>query len=206
MTSRARPLKRARAWLAAIVLGAAAAGCGDHGSQNLVAPDANLAANAAIGDALGMNQAGEPAPLPPMTPGGFVNAVAASDTFAIESAGLAQSQAGSAEIKALAQRLRADHETSSIELQAAAGRATPPLAPRAALDAGQRDLLDQLKASNGADFDRRFIDQQTNAHQKALGLLQDYLGNGNSQPLKDFASKTRPLVQDHLEHLNRIRK
>ena len=52
-------------------------------------------------------------------------------------------------------------------------------------------MLDQLKAANGADFDRVFIDQQTNAHQKALAMLQNYVGNGNSQPLKDFAESCR---------------
>ena len=130
----------------------------------------------------------------------------ASDLFEIESAKLAASKAGSAEIKSLAQALLADHEKSTIDLKAAAAKANPPIAVIPALDAEEQGMLDDLKATGGADFDRRFIDQQTNAHQKALALLRDYVGSGNSQPLKDFAGKATNVVQGHLDRLNSIRK
>jgi putative membrane protein len=75
-----------------------------------------------------------------------------------------------------------------------------------ALDAEKQAMLDELRAANGPDFDRRFIDQQTNAHQQTLVLLRNYVGRGQSQPLKDFASKSIKVVEGHLEHLNSIRQ
>ena len=204
--SRSEPVSPSRAWLAAIALGLLASACGNESGDSAVSTDANLGNDAVVGEAIGMNQAGEKAPVAPMTPGRFVSAVAASDQFEIDSAKLAATHAGSAEIKLLAERLRTDHENSAIELRAAAAQAAPPVTVTPTLDRPQQDMFELLKTANGADFDRRFIDQQTNAHQKALGLLQDYLANGNSQPLKDFASRARTVVQDHLENLNGIRK
>ena len=192
----------------AVALMLAAAACNRSGSDagNDLSTDTNLADDSAINDVLGANQSGSDAAKAPADATGFVTAVAASDRFEIESARLAASKAGSAEIKSLAQALLADHEKSSIDLKAAAARATPPIAVTPALDAEEQGMLDDLKATGGADFDRRFIDQQTNAHQKALALLRDYVGSGDSQPLKDFAGKATNVVQGHLDRLNSIRK
>lgn len=191
---------------AALLAFSAAACSNNQDAGNDFSTDANAAGDAAVSDDLGMNQAGIVTSATPKDAAGFANAIAASDLFEIESAKLAASKAGSAEIKSLAKLLRTDYEKSSIELTAAATRASPPVTVTPALDAEQQGMLDELKATNGADFDRRFIDQQTNGHQQTLALLQDYVGNGDSQPLKDFASKTITVVEGHLDRFNSIRK
>ena len=142
----------------------------------------------------------------PVDAAGFANAVAASDRFEIESSKVAADRASSPQIKTFAEQLRADHEKSSTELKAAAAMATPAVTVTPTLDPEQKAMLDQLKGASGADFDRRFIDQQTTAHQKALSLLRNYVGKGDVQPLKDFANKTATVVEGHLEHVNGIRK
>lgn len=190
----------------AVAVALAAVACSKNDAGNDIAINANLGEDAADSDVLGMNQAGVEAAATPVDAAGFANAVADSDLLEIESAKLGASKAGSAEVKALALQLLSDHQKSSLELKAAAARASPPLTVTPALDAEQQHMLNDLKATAGADFDRRFIDQQTNAHQKALALLQDYVGNGVSQPLKDFASKAIPVIEGHLDHLNSIRK
>ena len=190
----------------ALVLAAAACNRPDGNTANDLSTDTNLAEDSAVNDVLGANQSGSDAAKTPPDATGFVTAVAASDLFEIESARLAASKAGSAEIKSLAQALLADHEKSTTDLKAAAAKANPPIAVTPALDAEEQGMLDDLKATGGADFDRRFIDQQTNAHQKALALLRDYVGSGDSLPLKDFAGKATNVVQGHLDRLNSIRK
>lgn len=190
--------------VAALALTAAA--CNNNGAGSDLSTETNLAEDAAVNDVLGAGQPGNDAADLPIDAAGFANAVAASDLFEIESARLAATKTGSAEVKAFAQHLLTDHEESSAELKAAAAEASPPVTVTPALDAEKQAMLDQLKTANGPDFDRRFIDQQTNAHQKALLLLQNYVGGGKSQPLKDFASKATTTVQGHLEHLNRIRQ
>lgn len=190
--------------VAALALAAAACDNSDAGSD--LSTDTNLAEDASADDALGRNQAGSDASAEPMSAAGFANAVAAADLYEIESARLAATKTGSPAVKAFAQHLVTDHEKSSAELKAAAAKASPPVIVTPALDAGKQAMLDQLKAANGPDFDRRFIDQQTNAHQQALLLFRNYVGGGQSQPLKDFASKAITAVERHLEHLNSIRQ
>ncbi|MEO8547147.1 MAG: DUF4142 domain-containing protein [Sphingomicrobium sp.] len=190
--------------VAAIALAAAA--CNQSDSGNDLSTDTNLTEDSAVNDVLGANQVTNGAAAMPTDSSGFANAVASSDMFEIESAKLAASKAGSAEIKSLAQMLRTDHEKSTTNLKAAAAKANPPVTVIPALDAEQQGLLNALKATGGADFDRRFIDQQTAAHQKALGLLRNYVGAGDQQPLKDFASKATTDVQGHFDRLNSIRQ
>jgi putative membrane protein len=190
--------------VAAIALAAAA--CNKTDTASDLSTDTNLTEDSAVNDVLGANQVISEAAAMPTDPSGFANAVASSDMFEIESAKLAASKAGSAEIKSLAQMLRTDHEKSTTDLKAAAAKASPPVTVSPALDAEQQGLLSDLKATDGADFDRRFIDQQTTAHQKALGLLRNYVGAGDQQPLKDFAGKATTDVRGHLDRLNSIRK
>ena len=188
----------------AVTLGVA--GCNRGDTADEISTEANLAEDVSADDVLGANAAADAAAALPTDASGFAKAVAASDLFEIESAKLAADKAVSADIKSFAQQLRADHEKSSAELKAAAAKVTPTVTVAPALDPEQQAMIDQLKGATGADFDRRFIDQQTNAHQKALSLLQNYIGKGDAPALKDFAAKTATVVQDHFEHVNSIRK
>ena len=189
---------------AAALVALAAAACDNTDSNNQVSTDANLtegdnAANAALG--AGLDQ---PATAMPMAGADFAKAVAASDLYEIESAKLAAEKAQSAEIKSFAEHLRTDHEQSTKELSDAAKQANITVTP--ALDAEKQSMLDQLKAATGADFDRRFIDQQTTAHQKAMAMLQNYASAGDTESLKTFAGKASTVVKGHLDHLDSIRK
>ena len=197
---------RTLALTTAAALALAAAACDSSDSGSTISTEANLAEDSAVNDVLGANQAGNDAAALPTDPAGFANAVAASDLYEIESAKLAAAKATSAEVKEFAGHVRTDHEKSTADLKAAAAKASPPVTVTPALDAEKQAMLNELRAASGKDFDRRFIDQQTNAHQKALALLQNYVGGGDSQPLKDFASNSVKVVQGHLDHLNGIRQ
>ena len=188
----------------AVVIGAA--GCNRTDATNDISTEANLAADSAANDVLGANEQISDSSGLPTDAAGFANAVAASDMFEIESAKIAADKASSAGIKSFADQLRTDHEKSSVDLKAAAAKGTPPVTVTPKLASEQQAMLDQLKSATGADFDRRFIDTQTNAHQKALAVLQNYTGKGDSVPLKEFASKAATVVEGHLEHVNSIRK
>ena len=187
-------------------LALAAAACNNNDARNDLSTDTNLTEDPAANDVLGADQPGNGAAVLPVDAAGFAKAVAASDLYEIESARLAASKTGSAGVKAFAQHLIIDHEKSTADLKAAVAKASPPVTVTPALDAEKQAMLDELKAVNGPDFDRRFIDQQTTAHQKALQLLRNYVGGGQAQPLKDFASKGIKKIEGHLEHLNSIRQ
>jgi putative membrane protein len=183
----------------------AAAACNNNQAANDVSTDVNLAEDAAANDVLGANAMtdNEAAVALPTDASGFATAAAASDLYEIESAKLAASKAASADIKSFAQHVRTDHEKSSAELKSMAASANVTVTP--ALDAEKQRMLDQLKAANGAEFDRLFLDQQKTAHQKALSLHQGYASGGDNAALKGFASKTAGVVKGHLDHANSIK-
>ena len=144
-----------------------------------------------------------------MAPAGaadFVNSAAGSDLYEIEAGKLAADKATDAEIKSFGQMLATDHQKSSAELKAVAAQAEPAITPPTAVPPDMQAKLDALKAASGADFDRLFVEQQVEAHGKALDLLNSYASGGDSQPLKDFAAKTAPVIKAHLEKAQSLKK
>jgi putative membrane protein len=136
----------------------------------------------------------------------FVDQVAASDKYEIETGKLAEDKGSDAAIKSFGKMLVTDHTKSSAELKAAAAKAEPPVTPPTALPPDKQAMLDDLKAASGADFDKLFIDQQIDAHTKALDLLNSYAAGGSSEPLKAFATSAGPVVQGHLDKAKSLKK
>jgi putative membrane protein len=134
----------------------------------------------------------------PLATADFIAAVAASDMFEIEAGKLAETKGSTPAIKDFGKMLQADHKSSTDQLKAAVAQ-TPTTMPAAAMTAEQKDMLDTLKAANGADFDRVFLEQQIDGHQKALTMLNAYAAGGTDEPIKQFATKVTPVVQSHLD-------
>ena len=65
--------------------------------------------------------------------------------------------------------------------------------------------LDALKAATGADFDKLYVEQQKDGHQKALDALKSYATSGDQASLKKFATDATPVVQGHLDALNAMK-
>jgi putative membrane protein len=141
----------------------------------------------------------------PTTAQGFADAAAASDMFEIESSRLAQTMAKNQAVKDFAAMLVTEHTKSSAELKAAAAQATPAVTVTPKLTPQQQSDLDALKNA-GANFDTLYAQKQVPAHEKALAMLQGYAANGDSAPLKAFASKTAPVVQKHLDQARKLPK
>jgi len=141
----------------------------------------------------------------PTTAAGFVAAAAATDMYEIESGKLAQTMATMDECKTFGAMLVTDHTRSTADLKAAAGAASPAVTVPAAMPAEMQAKLDALKAAKGAAFDKLFVEQQKEVHQKALATLQSYASGGDVASLKAFASKGTPMVQGHLDKLNAMK-
>ena len=137
------------------------------------------------------------------TPQGFADTMAASDMFEIESSKLAQSMGKSAAVKSFAAMMVKDHTKSSADLKAAAGKASPAVTVKPEMTAGQRAELDALKNA-GDNFDTLYAQKQVAGHEKALAALQGYAANGADAALKDFASKTAPVVEGHLGQAKKL--
>lgn len=132
----------------------------------------------------------------------YVSNAAMSDAYEIQSSQLALQRSQSDAVKAFAQQMIAAHTATTNELKPLAQSAgiTPP----AALDGRRMSMLQNLQSASADDFDDRYIDQQTAAHEEALTLHQTYASNGDNEQLKAFAARTAPAVQQHLEHVKQL--
>ena len=82
-----------------------------------------------------------------------------------------------------------------------AAKTSPVVSLPMALPADLKSKIDALKAAKGADFDKLFVSQQTEGHQKALDALKAYSSGGDQASLKEFATTATPVVQGHLTKL-----
>ena len=146
-----------------------------------------------------------PAADPALASGGpqFVNAVAASDLFELESSKLAQTMASSKAVKDFAAMMVTDHTRSTAELKRAALGASPSVAVTPQMNAAQQADLEMLRNATG-NFDKQYARKQVAAHEAAKTLLSDYSAVAPAGPLRDFASRTVSVVSGHLEQARKL--
>ena len=167
-----------------------------------------LFALAAAGLAAGCTQTAteEPAPtaaapaMDPMSPlmaPGFMAAAASSDQFEIQSSQMALQMSQNPQVRQFAQTMIDHHSRTTAELTGIAqanGMAPPPptLMPQ------HQAALQRIQAAGPAGFDAAYRQEQITSHQEALSLMQNYAAQGDRPPLRDFATRTTPIIQQHL--------
>jgi putative membrane protein len=135
----------------------------------------------------------------------FVKEVATSDMFEIEASKLAQ-QKGNSEEKTFASQMVTGHTKTSTELKGLVSGGKVKAELPAALDSSHESKLDKLKSENGKDFSAEFDSIQVSAHKDAVSLFERYAKGGDNPDLKDWAGKTLPALQHHLEMAQELGK
>jgi putative membrane protein len=128
----------------------------------------------------------------------FVKEAAISDMFEIQSSQLAQSKGGD-QTKAFAAQMVTDHQKTTDELKGLvdAGKVKATLPTQ--MDSAHQKMLDKLQKLNGPDFDKQYDTDQVSGHKQAVSLFERYGKGGSNPDLKDWAAKTLPTIQHHLE-------
>ena len=190
-----RPLLIAGAAIAALSLAACGQKTETQGAatpaEQAATPDANPAATIATP----ADEASAPV---------FVEKASASDLFEVEAAKLAQATSKNAEVKKFAADMVAAHTKSTAELKKAIADANQTtLVLVTVLPADLQAKLDDLKKA--ANFDKAYLENQVDAHQSALNLMQRYAQDGDVPAIKAFAASTGPVVQQHFDHAKTLR-
>ncbi len=132
----------------------------------------------------------------------YIVRAAMSDMYEIEAGKLAADNGESAQTRRFGQMMVNDHTKSSQEMKSVLASAMPTATPPARLDAEHQQMIDRLKAADGAAFDREYQTQQMMAHRKALALHEGYAVNGENTELKAFAQKVTPVIRKHHDQVN----
>jgi len=131
---------------------------------------------------------------------GYVAMAGASDLFEIQSSELALEKSQNDGVREFAQMM-IEHHRGTTEQVTAAARAAGMTPGEPQLNSMQRDMMTQLQAASGADFDRTYIEQQRQAHQMALGLHRNYAERGDTPQLQETARSAVPIIERHIAAL-----
>jgi putative membrane protein len=133
----------------------------------------------------------------------FVTEAAVSDMTEIAAAKIALLK-GDGDEKQFADQMVKDHTQTSTELKALVSsgdvQATLPTAPNSA----SQKQIDKLNAATPADFRSEYDPMQVSAHKSAVSLFERYAKGGDNVKLRDWAQKTLPHLQHHLDMANML--
>ncbi|MBR1125093.1 DUF4142 domain-containing protein [Bradyrhizobium lablabi] len=127
----------------------------------------------------------------------FIKEVAMSDMTEIEAARIAQ-QKGNADEKKFAETMITDHTKTSEELKSMVPGEMKAAIPTSLDDAHQKKLA-RLRDAKPEDFASEYDSMQVSAHKDAVSLFERYAKGGENAKLKEWAGKTLPALQHHLE-------
>ena len=137
----------------------------------------------------------------PGTPA-YLKRAGASDLYERQSSQLVL-RSGSPEVRRFATMMVRDHTKSTAEVKAAARASGVRVPPPALMPRQARDIA-ALRAARGVQRDRLYIEQQRVAHQEALDLHRSYARDGAARPLRRVATTIVPVVQHHIDMLQRM--
>ena len=139
---------------------------------------------------------------PAMTAKQFVTKAGASDLFERKE-GTLMSSSSNAAVASFARQMVKDH-TKSTDMVKAAAKADGMTPAPPMMTAKQQSDLAALTASKGAARDSLYISQQKAAHAEALDLMKSYSTAGTATHLKSAAGQIAPVVQSHVDMLNKM--
>ena len=134
----------------------------------------------------------------------FVDKVAVSNKFEIDTSQLALKYGKGEDVKKFAQQMIDDHTKAGEEFKAAVKEAG--LEPPAdTLDLSHQATYAKLRVfTTESGFDASYISAQLDAHKDAVALFRDYAANGPTPSLKAFAEKTLPTLEHHLSMVEEL--
>jgi len=124
--------------------------------------------------------------------------------FEMELAKMAQEKAASKDVKEFAAMILTDHMAASEELKAIAAKKNITLPTTLGKD--EQEDVDEMAKLTGAEFDKKYVDAMVEDHEKDVKLFQEASIAGQDPDLKQFAGKTLPTLQKHLERITTIDK
>jgi putative membrane protein len=133
----------------------------------------------------------------------FATKVAAANAFEIQSSQLAADRAERAEVKSFAKQMIDDHTKAGEDFKSAvqaANMTAPPEDP----DAKQKADIEKLQNARGRAFDQAYVNAQRQAHEGAVSLFRAYVRSSAAGPLKEFAQKTLPTLEQHLKMIQGV--
>ncbi|MBV9294408.1 MAG: DUF4142 domain-containing protein [Acidobacteriaceae bacterium] len=116
---------------------------------------------------------------------------------------LAADKASNPDVKAFGQQMVDDHSKANDDLKSTADKEGMTLPSD--VNAKQQAMYDRLSKLSGAAFDRAYVNDMVKDHEEDVKEFQREANSGKDAQIKDFASRTLPVIQGHLDKIKSIR-
>ena len=133
----------------------------------------------------------------------FVSKAGMAGLAEVQMGNLALQKASSADVKAFAQRMVADHSKANAELAQFA--TTKGLALPTELEGDPEKAMEHLTSLSGADFDKAYMDHMVADHEKAVADFEKASTSATDADLKAWAGKTLPTLKEHFQLAKDVR-
>jgi len=134
----------------------------------------------------------------------FVKTAASDGMHEVELGKIATAKAKSDDVKKFAEMMVKDHGKANEELKAAAKAASIEVPDK--INETHQKEIDRFKEFKGDNFDREYVKHQVKDHTDAVALFTRASKEAKNKELKDFATKTLPTIQKHLEEAKKLDK
>jgi putative membrane protein len=119
--------------------------------------------------------------------------------FQVDSGRLAEKKATTAALRDYAHLMVVTHIPVVADLNAILQRKGVTAPPNTLLQGAYGTMIASLKAEHGAAFDRDYVTGQVDYQKGNAALFQYEIQNGADADLKEFARRTLPKIEDHLQ-------
>ncbi|WP_406827037.1 DUF4142 domain-containing protein [Pedobacter sp. KACC 23697] len=133
----------------------------------------------------------------------FTTQAAVGGMAEVELGKMALDKSSNAQVKEFATMMVKDHGMANAELMSIAKQKNITLP--STVDDEHKKKMEDLSKKTGADFDKAYVNAMVDGHKSTLKLMEDESKDGKDADLKAFATKTAPIVQSHLEMINKIK-
>lgn len=133
----------------------------------------------------------------------FTTQAAVGGMAEVELGKMALDKSSNAQVKEFATMMVKDHGMANVELMSIAKQKNITLP--STVDDEHKKKMEDLSKKTGADFDKAYVNAMVDGHKSTLKLMEDESKDGKDADLKAFATKTAPIVQSHLEMINKIK-
>jgi putative membrane protein len=134
----------------------------------------------------------------------YVQTAAMSDMYEVEAGKVAAEKGQSDAVKQSGQQMVDAHTKTIEELTGIVKTKNIKVDLPTKLDAKHQKLIDDLNGASAESFDNAYAKQQVDAHQEAVDLFKKYAAKGDDSDVKQFAEKTLPTIQHHLDEAKKL--
>jgi putative membrane protein len=126
----------------------------------------------------------------------FVQNAALGGMAEVELGKLATQKAASEAVKQFGQKMVDDHTKANDQLKEVASKENITIPD--SLDSKHQSRIEKLSKLSGPDFDKAYIKDQVKDHKQDVSEFKSEANNGSDPNIKQFASNTLPILEQHL--------